>query len=162
MVQTLKDHKTFKVWCGWWHTTVAVSNEQDEDSVYSWGCPDHQQLGRNTSDAPHSLPSTVPFPVRIQVRSIACGWKHSLLATIDGQVYAWGKGRHGELGLGDIVKEATTPRIISTISEIQQVLCGWQHSVFHSLNGQVLACGNNRHGQLGIHHGTDIVSYLVL
>ena len=36
-----------------------------------------------------------------KVVSIACGAEHSLVCTEEGQVYSWGWGRYGNLGLGD-------------------------------------------------------------
>lgn len=95
-----------------------------------------------------------PLGTKLRVGSVACGWKHSLLATETGEVYAWGSGRNGELGLGDAVLTADRPALVDAFrtganTNVKRVLCGWQHSVFHSSSGEVFTCGNNRHGQLG-------------
>ncbi|EGZ17196.1 hypothetical protein PHYSODRAFT_500159, partial [Phytophthora sojae] len=93
----------------------------------------------------------VQLPPRLQVASIACGWKHSLLATADGQAFSWGSGRHGQLGLGNDILKTESPKCIDGVNgmAIRDVFCGWEHSVFRSSSGEVLTCGNNRHGQLG-------------
>ena len=36
----------------------------------------------------------------VEVRAVACGGEHSLAATSLGEVYSWGWGRYGNLGLG--------------------------------------------------------------
>ena len=36
----------------------------------------------------------------VEVRAVACGGEHSLAATSSGEVYSWGWGRYGNLGLG--------------------------------------------------------------
>ncbi|EEY61006.1 regulator of chromosome condensation (RCC1)-like protein [Phytophthora infestans T30-4] len=93
----------------------------------------------------------VHLPPRLQVASIACGWKHSLLATAEGDVYSWGSGRHGQLGLGAEALKSEAPKRIETLkgTAIINVFCGWEHSVFRSSDGDIYTCGNNRHGQLG-------------
>lgn len=35
-----------------------------------------------------------------EVRAVACGGEHSLAATETGELYTWGWGRYGNLGLG--------------------------------------------------------------
>lgn len=34
------------------------------------------------------------------MKAVACGGEHSLAATSSGEVYSWGWGRYGNLGLG--------------------------------------------------------------
>lgn len=154
--------------CGWSHT-IAVCAQRDGDQVHtsegdcvvSWGASDHFQLGRPISSQEQAFtPSPIPdFLVsgRLCVKSITCGWKHSLLATESGQVFSWGSGRNGELGLGDTVLVADRPTKVDTFQSdtgtsvrIAKVLCGWQHSVFHAAGGELFTCGSNRHGQLGL------------
>ncbi|KAL4133171.1 hypothetical protein PRIC2_003491 [Phytophthora ramorum] len=152
------ERSTKLVACGWWHTLAVVSSESDdypEDRVFSWGSNDHYQLGRIQSFEGDEVMKTthiVELPPRLQVASIACGWKHSLLATVEGEVFAWGSGRHGQLGLGGDILKTDCPKRIEGLDgvAIVKVFCGWEHSVFRSLNGEVFTCGNNRHGQLGV------------
>lgn len=39
----------------------------------------------------------------VNVVQLACGGEHTLAITGDGDVWAWGKGADGELGMGDSV-----------------------------------------------------------
>lgn len=83
------------------------------------------------------------------------------------QAFAWGSGRHGELGLGISTLDVVHPTQIRTKHKYRQVHCGWQHSLFVSVDGKVMSttqinrrkqfklliqvssCGSNKHGQLG-------------
>lgn len=157
--------------CGWSHTVAVVREQRRTDSrgevhelangdvgdrVFSWGAHSQHQLGRSTDSpgSPTAIPQFRADP--LLVKCVACGWKHSLLSTACGKVYAWGTGRSGELGLGDAVLVAPRPTLVTSFEhrddaslKIQRVLCGWQHSVFHATSGEVFTCGSNRHGQLG-------------
>ncbi|KDO21930.1 hypothetical protein SPRG_13112 [Saprolegnia parasitica CBS 223.65] len=94
-------------------------------------------------------PLRFPTPV-LAVASVASGWKHSLLATSDGRVFAWGHGRSGELGLGPATLRAPTPTVVPIDGAVAAVYCGWQHSVFHLTSKGLAVAGSNRHGQLGL------------
>ncbi|KAG3034983.1 hypothetical protein PC120_g1121 [Phytophthora cactorum] len=150
-----RESKTKLIACGWWSTLAVVSSKcgdrQQGDRVFSWGSNDHHQLGRDQRTAVESSAQIVHLPPRLQVASIACGWKHSLLATAEGGVFSWGSGRHGQLGLGAEVLKTEVPQSVEALkgTAITNVFCGWEHSVFRSSSGEVFTCGNNRHGQLG-------------
>ncbi|KAF0289605.1 putative E3 ubiquitin-protein ligase HERC4 [Amphibalanus amphitrite] len=68
-------------------------------------------------------------------------------------MYCWGGTVSGELGLGGIEEQQVrTPRHLATLpagTQIVQVACGYNHTVFLSAEGSVFTCGNNERGQLG-------------
>lgn len=148
---------TALVACGWSHTVIATTDQ----SLLSCGANESLQLGRVVSEEhPADRLHLVPFniPVGRRVVSLACGWKHSLMALDDGSVFSWGSGRSGELGLGPTPLVAQTPTKVEALHghSIDSVYCGWQHSIFHSSSTKtVLSCGNNRHGQLGAPKSTE-------
>ncbi|GMF22701.1 unnamed protein product [Phytophthora lilii] len=150
--------KTKLVACGWWHTVVVLSADSDinsADEVFSWGSNDYKQLGRSGDAEEKAVDMSVRITdlhLQLQVRSIACGWKHSLLATVQGEVFSWGSGRHGQLGLGNDLLQTNCPKRIDALKDttVANVFCGWEHSVFRSVSEEVFTCGNNRHGQLGV------------
>jgi hypothetical protein len=37
----------------------------------------------------------------VPIRQISCGGNHTVIVTMSGAVYAWGKNSRGQLGLGD-------------------------------------------------------------
>lgn len=95
----------------------------------------------------------------LKVTRIACGLHHAVVATDAGDAYAWGANVYGQLGLGSAV---TAPPVRAPVvvtvprSEIDQsrsvldVACGDNHSVLLLVSGELVACGNNWQGQLGI------------
>ncbi|CAI5737292.1 unnamed protein product [Hyaloperonospora brassicae] len=160
------DSKTKLVACGWWNTLAVISSSTSDDEmseidrVLSWGPNDQFQLGREQKADDCKTAQVEHLPLRLQVASIACGWKHCLLATAEGDAFAWGSGRHGQLGLGPHTLVTAIPLRIDAFNKtgVSDVFCGWEHSVFRTFNGEVLTCGNNRHGQLGARETSAISS----
>ncbi|ETV75315.1 hypothetical protein, variant 1 [Aphanomyces astaci] len=145
--------------CGWWHT-VAISQCADDSTssttstqVFAWG---HGHPCNHTTGIAFKPNKKVPlmaaFPSSVRITSVSCGWKHSLLATRDGRVFAWGKGRSGELAMGPHVTDVAVPTVVPSLTgqPIRRVCCGWQHSVFLTDLGHVWTSGSNKHGQLGV------------
>ncbi len=61
----------------------------------------------------------------MQVDSVGCGAEHSSAVNADGQVFCWGKNRHGELGMESCVLPPLTSSSIS-------VLFLWREQVQHT------------------------------
>ena len=68
--------------------------------MYAWGAGDDGQLGLGSCRSV-SVPALVMMPEGEQVTHIACGAAHSLSVTCDGRLYAWGCGKHWQLGQPD-------------------------------------------------------------
>nr|CCA27034.1 regulator of chromosome condensation (RCC1)like protein putative [Albugo laibachii Nc14] len=146
--------------CGW-QNTIAITGpvnltegtqSSHEHKVFCWGSNKFGQLGTASEGIDVHCPTAINIYLLAQpyrVQSVSCGWKHSLLVTATGEAFAWGTGRHGELGLGTSILHSVNPTRILTRQMFQQVHCGWQHSVFVSFDGKVSSCGSNKHGQLG-------------
>ncbi|CAD7938940.1 unnamed protein product, partial [Amoebophrya sp. A120] len=75
----------------------------DDGLIYSWGS--QEQIGRgnaglNDFDPKPGLINTIRKDAKmLHCIQIACGTDHSLALTADGQVFAWGKGKSGQLGV---------------------------------------------------------------
>jgi alpha-tubulin suppressor-like RCC1 family protein len=90
----------------------------EEGSIYSFGDNRHGKLGlscANFHDEPVWSPTLIPFPHKII--SIAAGMNHSLLLTLDGQVYSFGCNSSGELGLDklDTLQSDIKSRFVPTL-----------------------------------------------
>ncbi|CAA3029559.1 PH, RCC1 and FYVE domains-containing 1-like isoform X1 [Olea europaea subsp. europaea] len=59
------------------------------------------------------------------VREISSGSYHIAALTSTGNVYTWGKGEHGQLGLGDI-KDRNSPTLVEALRgrQVEHILCG--------------------------------------
>lgn len=83
--------------------------------------------------APHMV-KTLGTSVVVQ---IACGMKHSLALTNNGQLYSWGLNSDGQLGLGSDIKNEIKPKLIGTLAgiPISFFACGGYHSIAISKSG---------------------------
>lgn len=100
-VSALSSRQMVAISCGSRHT-LALSSEA---KVYSWGWGVYGQLGHGDVLSCHS--PTLVFSLRdFKVTKVACGYRHSMVLSSEPQVvWAWGWGRHGQLGLGRWVDE---------------------------------------------------------
>jgi alpha-tubulin suppressor-like RCC1 family protein len=87
-------------------------------------------------------------PVSIGPGSVAAGRAHTVVATPDGRVFAWGAGGRGQLGEGTLV-DRWTPTLVQGLDEVIEVAAGAAHTVALKRNGEVYAWGANTFGRLG-------------
>ncbi|KAM4704487.1 protein RCC2 isoform 1-T2 [Rhinophrynus dorsalis] len=96
----------------------------------------------------------------VQVRSVASGpcSAHSLLITVEGKLWSWGRNEKGQLGHGD-VKRLDAPKLIESLKDevFVHASCGRNHTLALTENGSVYAFGENKMGQLGLGNKTDAV-----
>jgi len=84
------------------------------------------------------------------VVQVCCGAGHTMALTHQGDVYAWGRGFEGQLGLGE-VQVAASPRCVSTIREpCIQIAAGSRHSAAVAASGVAFTWGDGLCGQLGL------------
>ncbi|XP_018620658.1 RCC1 and BTB domain-containing protein 2 isoform X2 [Scleropages formosus] len=76
---------------------------------------------------------------------------HVVIATTDGEVYAWGHNGYSQLGNGT-TNHGLTPAQVSTNllgKKVTQVACGSHHTIALTTEGEVFAWGYNNSGQVG-------------
>lgn len=94
-----------------------------------------------------------PHPRLNSIQQIACGSFHTVLRTIDDKVWVFGANKYGQLGLGhDRMQNTRQPVPALDSIKIKKVACGKAHTIFLDENGNLLACGKNDHGQLGLNN----------
>jgi RHS repeat-associated protein len=77
------------------------------------------------------------------------GWAgHSVALTSDGNVWAWGYGKSGQLGRGTIGSSATAAKVPG-LTGVIQVAAGGDNSYALKSDGTVWAWGDNSYGQIG-------------
>nr|XP_006133570.1 secretion-regulating guanine nucleotide exchange factor [Pelodiscus sinensis] len=99
------------------------------------------------------LPQTLKdFSCKHQnIKSITGGGGHSAIITGAGELFVCGQNKEGQLGLNhteDVLCLTLCP-VLSSLCVIQ-VACGWDFTIILTRNGQVLSCGSNSFGQLGV------------
>lgn len=102
-----------------------------------------------------SYPNIVEFPDHVAIKMVACGNAHTLALTMDGDVYAWGSGESGCLGLGQEVKRCDTPQLIRKsnnnirLNNAVQIAVGGFHSILLTDEGMIYSWGEAENGRLG-------------
>jgi alpha-tubulin suppressor-like RCC1 family protein len=107
-------------------------------SLFAWGsnkygeicCPD---------EASSWSPRHVELPEGQIAISIASGEGHSVVATESGDVFSFGRGREGQLGLGIEKKNLSTPTLIKELQHesVIKVAAGGISSYAITANGRV-------------------------
>ncbi|KAL5717261.1 hypothetical protein ACHQM5_010300 [Ranunculus cassubicifolius] len=105
-----------------------------------------------------ALPCLVSLNPGIRVVSVAAGGRHTIVLSDIGQVWGWGYGGEGQLGLGSRIRMVSSPHPVPCFegqiskvpgSYIKSIACGGRHSVVLTDAGALLAFGWGLYGQCG-------------
>ncbi|EOX93638.1 hypothetical protein QUC31_004212 [Theobroma cacao] len=96
-------------------------------SIVSWGWNRSSQLGRA---GPENLPSAIEELEGETPVAVSGGRVHSIALTSKGQVWVWGCGKNGRLGLGSSSDEAE-PILLDYLEdfEVVQAVSGFDHNL---------------------------------
>ncbi|XP_010061494.1 protein RCC2 isoform X2 [Eucalyptus grandis] len=90
--------------------------------------------------------------VGVSIRFVASGCTscHCVALDVEGRCYTWGRNEKGQLGHGDTIQR-DRPTIVSELKKynIVKASSGRSHTVVVTDDGNSLAFGWNKHGQLG-------------
>ncbi|KAL3056110.1 hypothetical protein OYC64_018751 [Pagothenia borchgrevinki] len=122
-----------------------------DDEVYVIGLNCSSCLG--TGDSQSSIvPKKLDFLSGRKVVSVSYGsGPHILLATEDGELFAWGHNGYSQLGNGT-TNQGAAPLLVSASlmnKKVTEVACGSHHSMALTDSGEVYAWGYNNCGQVG-------------
>lgn len=135
-----------------------------DGKTYTWGRNNLGQLGlgnvtkisENTDENPNVHPLTPQLlNTPIEFVSLAFNQNASIALDVNGNVWGWGDGDDGQLGLGTaddgVVDETdySTPQKIANLDNVVAVERGYDHTLVLKNDGTVLAFGDNSKGQLG-------------
>lgn len=139
--------------------------------VWSWGNSKNGRLGVPSSGGENQL-----IPVRVgmgtlmgalKIVDIALGYKHGLAISKRGQLFAWGDGTDGKLGISSKVSEEPIPKEVKMpkinlakkkgkldlmplkSTAISQIYCSDFNTYCLTNAGEILTWGSNLKGQLG-------------
>ncbi|CAM8954917.1 unnamed protein product [Rhodiola kirilowii] len=119
-----------------------------------------------------ALPCLVTLNIGVRIATVAAGGRHTLVLSDVGQVWGWGYGGEGQLGLGSRIRMVSTPHPIpciefptyandrsASLSEgqefrvpgnyIKEIACGGKHSAAITDAGALLTFGWGLYGQCG-------------
>ncbi|XP_064832404.1 RCC1 and BTB domain-containing protein 1-like isoform X6 [Oncorhynchus masou masou] len=121
------------------------------DDVYVFGLNCSNCLGTGDSQST-ILPKKLDFLSGRKVVSLSYGsGPHILLATEEGELFAWGHNGYSQLGNGT-TNQGVAPVLVSAgllNKRVTEVACGSHHSLALTNTGEVYAWGYNNCGQVG-------------
>ncbi|WCJ28344.1 Regulator of chromosome condensation (RCC1) family protein [Euphorbia peplus] len=123
-------------------------------------------------------PSLIALGPGVKITNVAAGGRHTLALSDMGQVWGWGYGGEGQLGLGSRIKMVSSPHLIPCIdasasgkdrsvtvhqgslnssaqapklpgSYVKEIACGGRHSAVVTDTGALLTFGWGLYGQCG-------------
>ena len=109
-----------------------------------------------------SSEKTKPLPnlLNQKIVQITCGEFHSMALSNTGDLYTWGMGFEGQLGLNNQYKVASSPRYLNFFyrKPIKFVCCGYNYSLAITRDDSLLyGWGENKLGQLGLGNTRQII-----
>uniref|UniRef100_F6XNP5 Serine/threonine-protein kinase Nek8 n=1 Tax=Ornithorhynchus anatinus TaxID=9258 RepID=F6XNP5_ORNAN len=122
----------------------------DRGIIMTFGSGSSGSLGHG-SFTDVGQPKIVEALLGYEMVQVACGASHVLALSAEREVFAWGRGDSGRLGLGTRESHSCPqPVPVPPELEAQRVLCGIDSSMILTVPGQALACGSNRYNKLGL------------
>ncbi|BES95734.1 Hypothetical protein chromosome condensation (RCC1) and BTB (POZ) domain containing protein [Nesidiocoris tenuis] len=120
--------------------------------VFNWGHNGYCELATGSTTQ-----SLVPFQVEgfltdKVVVEVACGSHHSVALTNEGEVFAWGQNKSGQVGSGMNPNQTAPRKVNSAIGGkfIIGIACAQTSTLAVTNNGEVYGWGYNGNGQLGV------------
>ncbi|XP_051762503.1 X-linked retinitis pigmentosa GTPase regulator-like isoform X1 [Ctenopharyngodon idella] len=132
--------------CGFRHSALVTDN----GDVFTFGESADERLGLSAHQlANHNCPQRVES--LHGVLQVACGGKHTLALTED-ELYSFGRGEFGQLGLGTQMFVTDAPVAVGHFRKgrVTHVTCGENHSALITDSGLLYTFGDGRHGKLGL------------
>ncbi|KAM6568096.1 hypothetical protein CsatB_016081 [Cannabis sativa] len=134
-----------------------VENDTDEKKggeILFCGGTSWETIGRKKGPVEGNLvsPTRLRSLLNVDIRFVAsgCASCHCVALDVEGRCFTWGRNEKGQLGVGDKIQR-DRPTLVSQLSKykIVQASAGRNHTVVVAENGESLAFGWNKHGQLG-------------
>uniref|UniRef100_A0A8D3DML6 non-specific serine/threonine protein kinase n=1 Tax=Scophthalmus maximus TaxID=52904 RepID=A0A8D3DML6_SCOMX len=150
-VDKLQGKAILQVACGADFTACVT----DEYQMYMFGSDYYGCIGVEGELGIEILePVLLEFFEERPVRQVSCGDNHVVVLTQNGEVFSWGCGEYGRLGL-ECEDDFSSPMQVELPKGaiISSVSCGSDGTFYLTETGKVLACGNNEYNKLGLNQG---------
>ncbi|XP_066219756.1 serine/threonine-protein kinase Nek8 isoform X2 [Saccopteryx leptura] len=129
-----------------------LEGQSDRGIIMTFGSGSNGCLGHGSLND-ISQPTIVEALLGYEMVHVACGASHVLALSTERELFAWGRGDSGRLGLGTRESHSSPQQVpMPPRQEAQRVVCGIDSSMILTVPGQVLACGSNRFNKLGLDH----------
>ncbi|KAL9229193.1 hypothetical protein vseg_004686 [Gypsophila vaccaria] len=125
-----------------------------EGRCYTWGRNEKAQLGHGDT-LQRDRPTVVSELLKYKIVTASAGRSHTVVVTDDGESFAFGWNKHGQLGNSTLRNEVETSPVRCQVTDVTTVACGGDFTMWLSSaqGASILSAGLPQYGQLG--HGTD-------
>ena len=124
-----------------------------------WGCGYNAYGELGLGDSNNKYTFTEVTTNTDNIKSVYCGYGHTLILKNDGTLWGCGKNDYGQLGLGDTNSRYTFTKVTTNTDNIKSVYCGKEHTVILKNDGTLWGCGRNDLGQLGLGDTNDRTTF---
>mmetsp|Transcript_27994 Transcript_27994/g.61263 ORF Transcript_27994/g.61263 Transcript_27994/m.61263 type:complete len:471 (-) Transcript_27994:159-1571(-) len=123
---------------------------QENGVVLTWGHNEYGTLGLGNATFV-ATPTPVAFFTDngLEMTDVACGGWHMSAISSGGDLYVWGRGEYGRLGLGPDCSSKMLPTALHLPNDegVTQVSCGGTHTLFLTRSQRVYTCGRGTFGR---------------
>lgn len=128
VIESLREHKITGIACGELHAAFV----SEDGKVFTVGLQKEGQGGHGPEEIDNlSLAKPVSFLKDVKVEKVACGGANTAIITSNKELYIWGRGRNGQIGVArSIESEASNksiPQLVSSLpagSKVESVAIG--------------------------------------
>ncbi|XP_031487493.1 ultraviolet-B receptor UVR8-like isoform X1 [Nymphaea colorata] len=160
---------------------VSSTSQVRQEAIEQKRLREKKGTSESSSTVTHEAISTVPclvsFSPGVRIATVAAGGRHTLALSDMGQVWGWGYGGEGQLGLGSRIRMVSSPQPITCVETssycrertsvfrggmapdtviykvpgtyVKAIACGGRHSAVVTDAGTLLTFGWGLHGQCG-------------
>jgi len=126
-------------------------------SLWAWGNNTYGQLGNGNKTqqkfAVQALQSGTN-PMTSPIKSVVCGYVHTVALCDDGSVWCWGRNTYSSLGSGNTTDSMSPVRVKTSgstyLTNVVNVTANYYHNLAIKSDGSLWGWGLNSYGQLGI------------
>ena len=130
---------------------------KNDGTLWSCGYNGYGQLG--LGDGSNRTTFTQITANSDNIKSVYCGWGHTLILKNDGTLWSCGYNKYGQLGLGDTNNRNTFTQITTNADNIKSIYRGENHTLILENDGTLWGCGCNDYGQLGLGDGSNRTTF---
>ncbi|KAH9773850.1 hypothetical protein KPL71_013444 [Citrus sinensis] len=107
------------------------------------------------------LPKAVESTMALDVHNIACGARHAMLVTKQGEIFSWGEESGGRLGHGREA-DVSHPQLIEILSgvNVELVACGEYHTCAVTRSGDLYTWGDGTYNSGLLGHGSKVSCWI--